>query len=602
MEENNYQKIRTNRAGKFQRGFTIVETLVALGLFAIVAVGIYLAYANILDAIVSNRLQKAATAIANEEIELVRNLSYENVGIVGGAPSGVLVAKKTVPYGSLLFTLETFVRNIDDPFDGTLGGAPNDTAPGDYRLVTFRVTCPGCTRFLLPKIEVSTIAAPKGLENSTNNGNLFIHAFDANGLPVANANVHIENTALVPTITIDDETNNAGILQLVDIPTSTTAYQITVSKNGYSTAQTYASGAFAPSAPTKLHATVAEQQITDISFGIDRLAELTVGTADQFCQTVSDVGFHVEGEKLVAIEPDVKKYSKNLLTQTNGSVVAALEWDSYAITPNDAQYYFSGFTPQRSIFTLDPGASFSFNAIVDPRESAGLLVTVQDTAGASIQGASVALTKTGFDTTLITGRRLFTDTNWAPAEYTAQDGGIEVNNPVGELRLIDQGGGTYSTTTESWLISKTFNFGTSTFYTLRWQPAPQPPETGTDSLRFQIATNSGDNTWNFIGPDGTANTFYTVSDTPIAAVHNGDQYLQYKVFMKTVSETATPSLEDVTIEFSSACTPAGQVFFNGLSSGSYNLSVSKTGYETATSSISVAADQWQESTISLLNQ
>ena len=602
MKSINHQNMERRWVPKAQHGFTIIETLVALGLFAIVASGIYFAYANILDALVSSRLQKAATAIANEEIELVRNLPYDQVGIVGGAPAGVLAAQKTVPYGNLLFTLETFVRNIDDPFDGTLGGVPNDTAPGDYRLVTFRVTCPGCARFTLPKIEVSTIAAPKGLENSTNNGNIFIHAFDANGLPVAGASVNVENTALLPTVTISDETNNAGLLQLVDIPTSTTAYQITVSKAGYSTERTYAPDAFLPSTPVKLNATVAEQQITDISFGIDRLAELTVGTAGQFCQTVGGVGFHLEGNKVVAIEPDVKKYSEDILTQSDGSAVMNLGWDSYALIPNDAQYYFSGFTPPRSSITLDPGVNYSFNAIVEPRVDAGFLLTVQDASGAAIAGASAALVKTGFNETLLTGRRLFKDTDWSASQYTAQDGGVEVDSPAGEMRLVDLGGGTYATTTESWLISRTFNFGTSTFYTLRWNPAASPPETGPDSLRFQIATNGGDNIWDFLGPDGTANTFYTTSDTSIATVHNGDRYLQYKVFLKTINETATPRLEDVTIEFASACTPASQVFFNGLSGGSYELTVSKAGYETATSSISIAAGAWQEATVSLIDQ
>jgi len=32
------------------------------------------------------------------------------------------------------FNVETIIRNIDDPFDGTIGGDPNDTSPSDYKL------------------------------------------------------------------------------------------------------------------------------------------------------------------------------------------------------------------------------------------------------------------------------------------------------------------------------------------------------------------------------------------------------------------------------------------------------------------------------------
>ena len=38
------------------------------------------------------------------------------------------------------------------------------------------------------------------------------------------------------------------------------------------------------------------------------------------------------------------------------------------------------------------------------------------------------------------------------------------------------------------------------------------------SLRFQIATNTDNQTWNFVGPDGTSNTFY---ENPGAAIYSG---------------------------------------------------------------------------------
>src|SRR3989338_3680141 len=107
-------------------GFTLIESLVVIGIFMIFAGGIYFTYSNLLEIIVDAKIKAAAIQLVEEEIELVRNLKYEDVGIIGGYPVGKLRAEKTILYGQLLFTLKSFVKRIDDPFDGTLGGNPNE--------------------------------------------------------------------------------------------------------------------------------------------------------------------------------------------------------------------------------------------------------------------------------------------------------------------------------------------------------------------------------------------------------------------------------------------------------------------------------------------
>ena len=62
---------------------------------------------------------------------------------------------------------------------------------------------------------------------------------DASGHPVTQANVLVINNLVNPAISINDTTNNAGQLQLVDIATSSLGYQITVAKPGYSSEKTY---------------------------------------------------------------------------------------------------------------------------------------------------------------------------------------------------------------------------------------------------------------------------------------------------------------------------------------------------------------------------
>src|SRR5205807_4502 len=120
-----------------------------------------------------------ALNIIESHVETVRNMRYEDVGTVGGVPSGKIPQTETVTLDTASFSLHTYVRNIDDPFDGTLGGSPNDTAPADYKLIEFQVTCDTCTRYKV--ITMSTYMAPKNLESSSHRGNLFVKVFDASG-------------------------------------------------------------------------------------------------------------------------------------------------------------------------------------------------------------------------------------------------------------------------------------------------------------------------------------------------------------------------------------------------------------------------------------
>jgi hypothetical protein len=110
-------------------------------LFLIISLGIYFTYGNLVEIVGRTRSRTLVSNLLNREIELIRNLPYEKVGIVGGVPAGEIPAQRTVLYEGQYFTIDATVRNIDDPFDGTLGGVPNDTAPADYRLVELTINC-----------------------------------------------------------------------------------------------------------------------------------------------------------------------------------------------------------------------------------------------------------------------------------------------------------------------------------------------------------------------------------------------------------------------------------------------------------------------------
>ena len=81
--------------------------------------------------------------------------------------------------------------------------------------------------------------------------------------------------------------------------------------------------------------------------------------------------------------------------------------------------------------------------------------------------------------------------------------------------------------------------------TLSWNGAT-PANT---SLKFQVASSNNVNgPFNFVGPDGTAATFFTTSPVSLGQFYNF-RYLEYEAFLATTDNTVTPTLNDATLCF-----------------------------------------------------
>ena len=65
------------------------------------------------------------------------------------------------------------------------------------------------------------------------------------------------------------------------------------------------------------------------------------------------------------------------------------------------------------------------------------------------------------------------------------------------------------------------------------------------------------------------------------------------LYFNTTDKTVTPTLQDVGIGFYSSCVPSGQAFWNGLGTGTYTVTASKSGYQDTTTSVTVGSG-WQE--------
>ena len=175
-------------------------------------------------------------------------------------------------------------------------------------------------------------------------------------------------------------------------------------------------------------------------------------------------------------------------------------------------------------------------------------------------------------------------------KYFSDDGKMEINSPSGDIKLREVGE-SYVASAE--MESSIFDLGVaSNFVNLIWEPLAQPAETGDDSARFQLATSDTTTTptWDYFGPDGTVGTFYDAQNVNINSIHNGDQYLRYKLFLSTASTTFTPVVSDWLINYITSCTPPGQAYFGGLQNQAYTLEVTHSGYQTFNQEITPSGD------------
>ena len=574
-------------------GFTLIEILIAVAIFGFIASTIYFAYTNVLDIVSASQYHAAATDIIEGRVEMVRNMRYEDVGTIGGIPAGKLPETETITLDATTFDLTTTVRNVDDPFDGTMGGSPNDTSPADYKLVQFQVSCPACRRFNLGPM--TTIVAPRNLENVNKYGALEIKTMDASGFPVSGARVTIVNSSVTPAVNTTQTTDNAGILFLTGVATSSAGYEVTVTKNGYSTERTYTPNDPANPNPVNPHLTVAAEQLTIASFAIDRTGSIAVSAVDQFCSPVQGLDFHLGGRKLVGTQPDIVKYDHSFVTGTDGSgAETAAEWDTYELADTDASWDIGAMSASLS-FTLDPTSSYEAKWFAAPAASRALLVRVVDQDGATLDDANVRVVASGYDHVQLTGRYETGDTTWASISFSGQSGGIDSTTQPDDLVLANVAGH-YPSGSWEWLESRTLDLGISAIvlHSLSWS-GDTPPETG---IRFQLAANNDGTSWTYIGPDGTDGTYFTSPPATPPAALNGNRYIRYRAYLQTLDTAQTPVLYDVTMTYSSGCLPSGFSLFGMLPSGLAAVTVQKAGFVDAIASASMSED-WQQITVTL---
>lgn len=383
-------------------GFTLIETLVATAVLTVFFLGAALIIQTGLQSIGQAKLRSEATRIAQERLEMVRNLPYDDVGTLGGIPAGQLSAHETIQGEGITYTVDTSVLYIDDPFDGT---APTDLLPVDYKRIKVAVTWNGLFSSKQPLILLTDVS-PKGIELADDAGTLSILVFNSQGMPVGGAAVHIEAN-LTPAINMDVTTDDTGVVLIPGAPICTSCYKISVTKSGYTSERTYGTDEVAN--PMKPHVTILEGLISSVSFAIDAPATIALRvTRNQAAGYPPFVGAQLQlrGTKEIGRTADddpVYKVDQTVTTSTGGLVtVGNLEWDNYSLLlPTGSSVDFAGSWPFMPLL-ISPGATTNVTAIVTANTPNSLLIQMTNELHQPIV-SQVELSQAGFIATQSAG-------------------------------------------------------------------------------------------------------------------------------------------------------------------------------------------------------
>lgn len=408
-----------------KRGFTLVESLVSIAIFVMLAAIVYETTATLMRESRLYRENTTISSLADQYLEVVRNLPYSKVGTINGNPNGPLadlVNVITTVVNNNTYKMYYAVSYVDDPADGTILTG-TDSAPNDYKQIKFYIknVATGVTSSFLSNV------APKGLEGLSSGGALSIKVFNSLGVAVPYATINITNTALNPDINVTRIADANGKWVEVGLPTSSNSYHIVATKSGYSTDQTYPISGGNPN-PTKPDATILNGQVTEVSFSIDKPGNLALYTVDQDCIATSTPGIGLRGSKLIGT-PNLPKFSNTYASNIYGQAdVGDVEWDSYTPSLTSTKFMLYGTTPVQPL-NLAPEVSQQFTLIYGPKTTNSLLVVVKDAVtGNVIPNTSVNLQKGSYDTTISTdsngvcplpGQAMFLDTS-SGSNYTVK--------------------------------------------------------------------------------------------------------------------------------------------------------------------------------------
>ncbi|MFH1509810.1 MAG: hypothetical protein ABID67_01510 [Candidatus Nealsonbacteria bacterium] len=300
-----------------ESGISFIDVIVGTSLFLIIFIGIFGAFQLGLKVISQSKNKISATAIANEQMEKIKNLPYQSIGIKNAIlpfVDGVLDSSTTTSLNGIEYLINTTVKYISDTADGF---GIDDNCDLDYKRIEIIVSWSGKFN---GEVKFVTDISPKNIAEELNSctiqpgGVLSISIFDAFGQMVESSLIEVFNSET--ELLIDSYSSIDG---KHNFPLATSSYKVVASKGGeYTTERTYGINEIAT--PEKPNPLILEGQVTEISLSIDNVSLFSVDTfspwgRDIFFDSFNDVSKISESSDILISEGEV-----NLATDTQGYI------------------------------------------------------------------------------------------------------------------------------------------------------------------------------------------------------------------------------------------------------------------------------------------
>ena len=562
------------------KGFSLLEVIVGTALMLTVFLSVFGVLNAGIKLVGLSKAKAGALALASEQMENIRNRPYGDVGTAGGIPAGDIPQMSTISLNGIEYIRRTLIQYVDSPKDGAGVNDENGIA-ADYKKIKVEMTWPSASH---PVALVSDIM-PKGIETTAGGGTLIINVLDAGVQSVSLASVHIENSSVIPSVSLDVFTNAQGRVIFPGSP-SASNYEITVTKENYSTAQTYTAGAINVN-PEPRHLTIIEGETTEASFVIDKVSAKTVRTwepikdfiwSDSFndwskVSSSSNVLINTDRAELAQETPPLYFDSGFLMSVDIGGIDRLNKWNELSWSDDepagtDIKYqvrYYSG--PD---FILIPDADLPGNSLGfenSPVDLSGLSTTTYNNLNlrADLRASDINFTSSLLDWRISWKAGPFPLPN-TPFHVRGQKtiGSDALSAPIykySENLATNSSGQSQINNLEFDVYDITVD-GSVVGYDISESCPPQPvnilPDTSNSADLYLV--------------NHTSNTLLVKVKNAMGSIISGASVRLYKS-----GYDATKTSGD-----------CGQSFFNSLSVAEYTAEASKAGYDTVSTAVNVA--------------
>lgn len=555
---------------------TFIDVIAGTAIMLVVFLGIFGAFKLSLELVYNTKARTGGVSLVTERMEYVRSLSYDAIGTVGGIPAGTIPQVATDSMNGVLYTLRTLIEYEDAPEDG-LDDLDENGITADYKIIKVESlwSVHGSSRSVFA---VSRIA-PHGIETIVGGGTLRVNVINSFADAIQGASVRVENPDLDPAVDVTVSTNSKGSITLPGAP-SASSYKISVSKTGYTGAQTYDATAGNPN-PNPGHVAVVEGVTSTITLSIDKVASLFArtfkvpgpGAFDDLFDDESNLSAHsgvaVTGGVLQLADDGAGAYvSSGSATSNTVSPAYLASWDEVTFEPT---------TPLGTVLTVQVFYHNGTEFVLVPDEA--------------IPGNSVGLSGGSIGLSSLPAQaygqlRLFASLSTEDPAATPSLASWSISyiagpTPLGDIDFHLRGTKTIGTTGGGLPIFKLDQDYETDQYG-EWHIDPMEADAYTVVMNegaYDVAERCPYNL--SVAPESAATLVITLDDKTtnslILYVEGGGMAVPNASVTLTGPETQTGT--------TSAC---GQVFFPNLTAGNYAAEVVAAGFTTQSNAVSVS--------------